>query len=71
MNYGNIICKCQLVDCIEMTEELINKIKNKEYQQYICGNYAPGRYAWILEDIEPLEQPIPAKGQLGIWNYTI
>lgn len=71
MNYGNIICKCQLVDCIEMTEEFINKIKNKEYQQYICGNYALGRYAWILEDIEPLEKPIPAKGQLGIWNYNL
>ena len=71
MNYGNIICKCQLVDCIEMTEEYINKIKNEEPQEFICGNYAQGRYAWILKDIEPLANSIPAKGQLGIWNYEL
>lgn len=69
MNYGNIICKCQLIDCIEMTEEYINKIKTEAYQQYICGQYEVGRFAWILQNIEPLKAPIPAKGQLGIWNY--
>lgn len=71
MNYGNIICKCQLVDCIEMTEEYINKIKNEEPQEFICGQYSSGRYAWILKNIEPLIKPIPARGQLGIWNYEL
>lgn len=28
------------------------------------------RYAWILEDIVPLETPIEAKGKLSIWNYN-
>ena len=38
-------------------------------QEYICGGYEIGRYAWILEDIEVLEEPIKAKGSLSIWNY--
>ena len=69
MGYGNILCKCELVDCIYMTEEYIDYIKNNEYEQYICGYYEVGRYAWILKDIEPLDEIIPAKGKLGIWNY--
>ncbi len=24
LNYGNIICSCDLVDCVEMTDEFIN-----------------------------------------------
>lgn len=66
--YGYIIAKCKLVDCIYMTEELINEIK-KNNSEYISGDYKVGRYAWVIDDIEALDIPIKAKGQLGIWNY--
>lgn len=69
LNHGYIICKCNLIDCIYMTNEYIENIKNNNYQEYICGNYKEGRYAWLLEDITPLKIPIKAKGQLNIWNY--
>ncbi len=69
MNFGHIICKCNLVDCICMTEEYINNMKENNYQEYICGEYSVGRYAWILENVELLDKPIPAKGHLGVWNY--
>lgn len=70
MNYGKIICKCELVDCIYMTEEYIKKIKKQNYQEYICGEYKVGRYAWVLNNVEILEEKIDAKGKLGIWNYS-
>lgn len=69
MNFGNIICRCTLVDCVYMTEEYVNNMKQNNYQEYICGEYSVGRYAWILEDITPLETPIKAKGQLNIWDF--
>ena len=69
LNYGKIICKCKLVDCVCMTKDFINNIKTNNYQEYICGIYEEGRYAWILEDIEPLDKPIKTKGHLSIWNY--
>ena len=68
MNFGNIICKCNLVDCVYMTKEYVEQMKEENYQEYICGEYKEGRYAWILENIEFIK-PIKAKGQLGIWNY--
>ena len=69
LNFGYIICKCNLVDCIYMTEEYVKNMKKNNYQEYICGKYEKGRYAWILENITPLKNPIKAKGQLNIWNY--
>lgn len=69
MNYGLIICKCKLVDCIEMTEEYIEKIKKEFPDQYICGEYSVGRFAWILEDVEELKNKIETNGKLGIWYY--
>ena len=69
LHFGYIICKAQLVDCIEMTEEYIEKVKSEEHLEYILGEYKVGRYAWVLENVEVLEQPIPAKGKLGIWTY--
>lgn len=69
LNFGNIICKCNLVDCVKMTKEYVESMKKNNYQEYICGKYEEGRYAWILENIEPLDNPIKAKGHLSIWNY--
>lgn len=70
MNFkcGYIICKCNLVDCIYMTDEYVNDMKINHYEEYICGHYEVGRYAWIVEDVKVIE-PIEAKGKLGLWNY--
>jgi hypothetical protein len=34
------------------------------------GDFSPGRHAWLLADIEPLAEPIPAKGRQGLWEWT-
>lgn len=69
LNYGYIVCTCELVDCIEMTDEFIKKIKKYYPNEYLTGIYEIGRYAWIIKDIKKLDVPIKAKGHLGIWNY--
>lgn len=68
-NPEHIICKCLLKNCIYMDENFINEVK-KNKEEYNSGHYEVGRYAWQLEVIEVLEEPIYAKGQLGIWNYN-
>ena len=68
-DYGCIIAKCKLVDCVYMTEEFIEEVK-KNPNEYISGFYSVGRYAWILEDIEMLEKPIPVAGNRSIWKHT-
>lgn len=69
LNYGYIICKCKLVDCIKIDKSFQEKI-SKDEKEYKLGDYTEGRYAWILEDIEELHVPIKAKGKLNIWEYT-
>jgi hypothetical protein len=34
------------------------------------GDYTPGRYAWILADVVPLEEPVPARGRQGLWEWA-
>ena len=67
MNYGNIICRCNLVDCVYMDESFLEYIKQNP-TEYNLGEYKQGRYAWVMEDIEPI-YPISAKGKLNIWNF--
>ena len=67
--YGHIIAEAELVDCIYMDEQFLKEIKENN-QEYICGEYSLGRYAWKLSNIKVLDKPIPAKGNLGIWNYN-
>mgnify|MGYP002763857925 FL=1 len=68
LNYGYIICKCKLVDCVYMTESFINDLKKNNKNEYSLGIYKVGRYAWTLEDITPIDK-IKTKGKLGIWTY--
>ena len=64
---GYIIAKANLVDCIlvdEKMDEELRKINPKVY-----SNNHVGYYAWKLENIEILKEPIKANGKLSIWNY--
>ncbi|HEX9413807.1 MAG TPA: hypothetical protein VF916_09925 [Ktedonobacterales bacterium] len=37
--------------------------------EWTFGNYAPGRWAWVFVRIRPLDEPIPAKGAQGLWEW--
>lgn len=62
---GAIVATCRLVD-IQPTIAIADTISD---QERAFGDYSPGRFAWILEDIEPLAQPVPAKGKQGLWEW--
>lgn len=34
------------------------------------GDYTPGRFAWLLEGLTPLDPPVPAKGKQGLWEWN-
>ena len=56
---GAVVATALLADCIP-TRDITDP------DPY--GNYGPGRWAWILEDIERLEAPVPARGYQGFWR---
>lgn len=43
----------------------------QEYSaQLPYGDFAPGRWAWMLADVERLDEPIPAKGRQRLWQWN-
>jgi len=44
----------------------------KEYIQgceLLFGDFTPGRYAWEFVNMKLLPEPIPARGQQGLWEW--
>lgn len=69
LKYGYILCEANLVDCVYMDDEYIERIKKDDPNNYLTGIYQVGRYGWFLEDVKVLSDPIYVKGKLGLWNY--
>ena len=82
MPRGAIVARCELVDCVPSEKIMAafgaygpedqtggRVLWPLTDQELAFGNYAPGRYAWLLADARPLATPIPARGQLGLWNW--
>lgn len=70
MDFGKVICSAKLVDCVEMTESYIENLKTNNCNEFVSGIYEKGRYAWVLENVKVLSEPIKTKGSLGLWNFT-
>jgi hypothetical protein len=74
---GAVVATCNLVDCLEIGAEYMSKWGSEiEYplptgNELTFGDYTPGRFAWILRDIKQLSEPIPARGQQGLWNWEV
>lgn len=65
--FGAIVAVCTLVDC-KPTALLFDLVGEPEYS---FGDYSIGRYGWMLEDIRVLDEPIPMRGQQGMWEVEI
>lgn len=48
-----------------MSEEAVYQVSALERH---LGDYSAGRYAWYIEDVKPLPEPIPCKGALSLWQ---
>lgn len=64
---GYAVAKVRLVDCVKMTQDLIDKASE---QEKLVGDWKRGRFAWFLDDIQSVE-PFPVRGQQGLFvvNY--
>lgn len=81
--FGQIVATTDLTDCYKVSRPrgddgpvfLTNGIRSISWagrlgQEYYFGDYTDGRYAWEMKDVRRMEA-IPAKGQQGLWNWTI
>jgi ASCH domain. len=64
LEFGLILARVELIDCM-----LINSAEKPPEPELSFGDYTPGRYAWLLSDVQAYEVPIPAIGHLGLWEF--
>lgn len=63
--FGFIIGEAEITDCIFID----NKFKNKLLEEDPVVYTNASGYAFVLKNIIEYDNPIPCKGQLGLWNY--
>ena len=61
---GAIIAVARISD-VTPTHEVASLISGLERH---LGDYSDGRFAWALEDVRPLKEPIPCRGALSLWR---
>ncbi len=69
---GAVVAVCNLVDCRpseSFTTMELDGLRRHEgepqhwgWSERMMGNFEPGRFGWVLDNIHPLRQPIPFKG---------
>lgn len=60
---GAVLCVVRLVG-IHRTQDL-----KPTFLEESLGDWHPGRFAWALELVEVFDQPLPARGALGLWEW--
>jgi hypothetical protein len=63
---GCALCLADLVDCILMDEAFIAR---QSAQERLFGWWAPGRFAWQLENVRQFAVPVPARGAQQLWMW--
>lgn len=63
---GCVVAVAELVACVS-TEDLAPGLTTLEGQM---GNYAAGRFGWVLRDVARLERPLPLRGRQGLWGLS-
>ncbi len=48
-----------------------NELPITDETELAFGDYTPGRWAWCFSNFAPLQEPIPAKGMLGLWEWMM
>jgi len=66
LSFGCVVAACRLVD-IHRTDDIRDDLS---YLERCVGNYDYGRYAWEMEIVRLPPEPIPARGQQGIWEWA-
>ena len=72
---GAVIAVVNLTDCKRIAvagnawEDYLNPL-TLSLEELAFGDYNTGRYAWKLENVQRFNVPQPAKGALGLWEWT-
>lgn len=66
---GKIVATVTLDRATYITETSIADLRSRRPVEHAFGLYEPGRWAWVLEDLERLAEPAPARGSQGTFDW--
>jgi hypothetical protein len=76
---GAIVATARLADCVPIhqrhgaiylgTSAQPAQLRRVVDPELSFGGYGPGRWAWLLEDVQRLEPTIPTLGARGLWDW--
>lgn len=70
---GVVIATVELIDCHKVGLGVGSVVCTSgpmiDGLEYEFGDYTEGRYAWQFSNLVVLSEPIPAKGQLSLWEW--
>jgi len=70
---GCIVGKVDLVDCHYINRkfecDLFGFDHSRNIREWHFGDFEHGRFAWFCNNAVAFDNPIPAKGRLGLWNW--
>ena len=69
---GAVVATCRLVDCLPTGAHADHPpahLPPADSAERAFGDYAPGRYLWLLEDVVSVSPPRPARGKQGFWEW--
>jgi len=72
---GCVIATAEIACCYAMDspwshDGMADWVHELSAQEREFGGYDAGRYGWFLKDVVMLPEPIPAKGALGLWEWS-
>lgn len=73
---GAVVATCTLVEVVAIGERPNGGWRTEGGRFWnLCGqepygDFTPGRYAWLLQDIELLAEPVPARGRQRLWEWA-
>jgi hypothetical protein len=73
---GAVVAVAKLVSCVHLVDEHFSWLDGLAdpaswARERAFGDFAEGRYAWILDGVIPLNKPIPMRGRLGLWEADV
>lgn len=73
---GAVIATSELKDCLKSVDTwtdgyVLEKGVYVYSPEQEFGDFTPGRFAWELSNVQRLTEPITAKGQQGLWNWSM
>ncbi len=80
--FGAIVAVCDLVDCRGTDSFTVGELDAPRmpeagrpdsrhlysWTERMLGDFAPGRFGWLLENVRMLPEPIPCNGARSLWD---